>query len=136
KGRQLAAELGQRRRDASVVFVSDLARAVETAEIAFAGSGAPILADWRLRECDYGRLNGGPAAQMHALRRAHLDEPYPDGESWRGAVARVGAFLDDLRGPLGRRWRSGRVLIVGHVATRWALDCRLAGRALADLVDE
>jgi hypothetical protein len=28
------------------------------------------------------------------------------------------------------------VLIVGHVATRWALDCRLAGRRLEDLMEE
>jgi len=136
KGRQLALELGERRRDATVVFVSDLGRAMETAAIAFASSDTPILADWRLRECDYGRLNGGPAAQMHAQRRAHLEAPYPDGESWRSAIGRVDAFLDDLQGPLGRRWSGGRVLIIGHVATRWALDCRLAGRTLEDLMDE
>ncbi|HEX3916248.1 MAG TPA: histidine phosphatase family protein [Caulobacteraceae bacterium] len=136
RGRGLAAELGGRRAGAAVVFVSDLRRAMETAEIAFAGSGTPVLADWRLRECDYGRLNGMPAAQLHANRRAYLDQPYPEGESWRGAVARVGAFLDDLQGPLGKRWSSRPVLIIGHVATRWALDCRLAGRRLEDLIDE
>jgi broad specificity phosphatase PhoE len=76
RGRALAGELGARRRDASVVFVSDLRRAVETVEIAFAGATTPILADWRLRECDYGRMNGMPAAELHAHRRAHLDQPY------------------------------------------------------------
>jgi broad specificity phosphatase PhoE len=136
RGRALAGELGARRRDASVVFVSDLRRAVETVEIAFAGATTPILADWRLRECDYGRMNGMPAAELHAHRRAHLDQPYPEGESWRASLARVGAFLDDLQGWLGHRWSGGRVLIVGHVATRWALDCRLAGRRLEDLMEE
>jgi hypothetical protein len=33
------------------VFMSDLHRAVETVEIAFAGSPVPLLNDWRLREC-------------------------------------------------------------------------------------
>jgi broad specificity phosphatase PhoE len=136
RGKALAGELGARRRGASVVFVSDLRRAVETAEIAFAGANTPILADWRLRECDYGRMNGMPAAELHAHRRAHLDQPYAEGESWRASVARVGAFLDDLQGWLGQRWSGGRVLIIGHVATRWALDCRLAGRRLEDLMDE
>ncbi len=136
RGRALAKELGARRQGAAVVFVSDLGRALETAAVAFEGAGTPILADWRLRECDYGRLNGAPAPAIHAERRSYIAEPYPGGESWRGAVERVGAFLDDLRGPLGRRWAGAPVLIIGHVATRWGLDCRLGGRRLEDLVDE
>ncbi|HEY6015153.1 MAG TPA: histidine phosphatase family protein, partial [Gaiellaceae bacterium] len=62
EGRRLAAELGVRRRDDGVaaVYTSDLARAVETAAIAFGGSGIPVYEDARLRECDYGELNGAP----------------------------------------------------------------------------
>ena len=46
-GRQQARELGERRRDdgIAVVFTSDLRRAVETAELAFAGSPLPIVQD-------------------------------------------------------------------------------------------
>lgn len=59
-GRRQARELGERRRDGRVVavYTSDLRRAVETARIAFEGSGLPVRADPRLRECDYGELNG------------------------------------------------------------------------------
>ena len=130
----VAFEVGQK--IGGLFRLSDLGRAMETAAIAFQGMGKTILADWRLRECDYGRLNGMPAIQLHARRRAYLDEPYPEGESWRQAIGRVDAFLSDLQGPLGGRWSSGEVLIIGHVATRWALDCRLAGRTLEDLIDE
>lgn len=49
--------------------------------LAFAGSGLPVFADWRLHQCDYGQLNGAPAGQVHAGRRRHLTNPYPDGES-------------------------------------------------------
>ena len=61
-----------------------------------------------------------PSAQVHGERERYLDEPYPEGESWRQAVARAGRFLPDLRefskgSPL-------RVLVIGHIATRWALD--------------
>ena len=61
-GRAQARELGERRRDdgLSAVFTSDLGRAVETAEIAFAGSSLTVIADPRLRECNYGELNGTP----------------------------------------------------------------------------
>ena len=133
RGRNLAAELGERRRNDGIVavFTSDLERAVETAKIAFAESPIPIFCDWRLRECDYGERNGMPAAELHGDRKRYLDQPYPGGESWRQAVARVGRFLGDL--PL--RWEGKRVLIIGHVATRWALEHYLKGVLLEDLVD-
>jgi 2,3-bisphosphoglycerate-dependent phosphoglycerate mutase len=133
RGRQRAAQLGRRRRrredGLAAVFCSDLARAEQTARVAFAGSPVPVLLDWRLRECDYGRRNGMPAAELQAGRRDHLDVPYPDGESWRQAVARVGWFLGDLP----RRWDGRRVLLIGHVATRWGLDHWLNGVPLEDL---
>ena len=131
RGRELARALGSRRTDdrIAVVFCSDLARAAQTA---FGAGPVPVLHDWRLRECDYGRRNGMPAAELHAGRGEHLDLPYPGGESWRQAVARVGWFLEDLR----RRWDGGRVLVIGHVATRWGLDHWLAGVPLETLVAE
>jgi 2,3-bisphosphoglycerate-dependent phosphoglycerate mutase len=130
RGRVLAAELGRRRREdgLAAVFSSDLWRAIQTATIAFAGTDIPILYDWRLRECDYGRANGGPAAELD--KAGHLDVPYPGGESWRAAVGRVGRFLADLP----TRWEGQRILLIGHVATRWALDHYLGGVDLADLV--
>jgi broad specificity phosphatase PhoE len=132
RGRALTKELGARRRDDGItaVFTSDLARAVETAEIAFAGTGMPIYRDERLRECNYGVLNRAPVAELEPLRPLHVDEPFPGGESWRQAVRRVGSFLDELA-----RTRDGeRVLVVGHTATRWALDHYVNGVPLEDLV--
>ncbi len=133
-GREQAAELGRRRRHdgLAAVFSSDLTRAVQTTSIAFADCPVPVLFDWRLRECDYGSCNGAAAADVHAGRRNHIDEPYPNGESWRAAVNRVGRFLADL--PL--RWDSTRVLVIGHVATRWAFDHFVNGVPLEDLADE
>jgi len=133
-GQEQARDLGARRSDdgIDVVFSSDLRRAVETAGIAFEGSGIPVLLDWRLRECDYGRLNGTDHAPHVADRSAHLDAPYPGGESWREAVARVGRFLEELPG----RWDGQRVLVIGHVATRWALAHLLADVPLEDLAEE
>ncbi|MDQ3715843.1 MAG: histidine phosphatase family protein [Actinomycetota bacterium] len=124
QGRELAAELGRRRADdgLAAVFSSDLSRAAETAAIAF-GDTLPILLDWRLRECDYGEWNGRLRDQVHGDRREFLDRPYPAGESWRAAIARVAGFLKDL--PV--RWAGTRVLVIGHLATRWALDEVLAG---------
>jgi broad specificity phosphatase PhoE len=83
RGRELARELAKRRRDDSIdaVFTSDLRRAVETAEVAFADSGIPIHRDWRLRECNYGELNGTPSARLAEEVPRRIDDPYPGGES-------------------------------------------------------
>ena len=131
RGRSLARELGARRRDDGLVavFTSDLARAVETAAIAFEGSQLPIRADSRLRECDYGDLNGAPVEQL-APRSRFIATPFPAGESYRQVADRVRSFVGDLVPFDGRR-----ILVIGHSATRWALDHLLAGRALEELVD-
>jgi 2,3-bisphosphoglycerate-dependent phosphoglycerate mutase len=134
RGREQARQLGRRRADdgVSAVFSSDLARAAETAAIAFAGSPIPVLHDWRLRECDYGARNGSPASELHASRPWHVDQPYPGGESWRQAASRVSRFLADL--PL--RWSGQRILVIGHVATRWGLDHTINGTPLQTLAAE
>lgn len=129
-GREQARGLGDRRRrdGLSAVFTSDLGRAVETADIAFAGSPLPVVHDERLRECDYGDLNG--TAEPVTDRQAHLDLPYPDGESWRQAVERVSGFLEELR-----REREGeRVLVIGHSATRFAFEVVAGARRLEDVI--
>ncbi len=128
-----AAELGARRRDDGIhtVFTSDLGRAVETAMIAFAETDIPTLADWRLRECDYGARNGTPVEWFSGRRGEHIDHPYPGGESWSDAVRHVGRFLEDL----DLRWRDERILVIGHTATRWAFDHLIDGKPLQDVVD-
>jgi broad specificity phosphatase PhoE len=132
RGRELAVHLGQRRRRDGIaaVFTSDLRRAVQTAELAFERTDLPILHDWRLRECDYGSLNGTSAADLRPHRVSYLDRPYPGGESWRQAVERVRRFLADLP----TRWDGDRVLVIGHTATRWALDHLIGGVPLETLV--
>lgn len=130
-GRAQAIELGERRRHDGIeaVFTSDLHRAIETAAIAFDGSGIPVRVDWRLRECDYGELNGMPRAQLEANRVPRSDEPFPGGESLRDAVRRVDRFLDELAATHDGR----RVLLIDHIATRWALEVRVHGRFLDEL---
>jgi 2,3-bisphosphoglycerate-dependent phosphoglycerate mutase len=129
-GRAQAVQLGERRRGDGIEFVvaSDLNRSIQTASIAFQGSAIPLRVDWRLRECDYGELSGMPRTVLDEQRVRRIDEPWPGGESWRQAVARVDSFLDELHG--------GRVLVIGHVATRWALDHRVHGRPLEELAAE
>ena len=131
-GRAAARELGERRRNngIDVIYVSDLRRAVETVEIAFSGSAIPIVLDERLRECNYGDLNGMPVAMLDRERLDHLEVTWPGGESYADVVDRTRWFLDDLR----KRRDGERVLVVSHSANRWAIQHLLLGLDLADVI--
>ncbi len=131
-GRGFARALGERRRDdgLAVVFTSDLARAVETAEIAFGESDIPVREDWRLRECNYGELNGRPVSEIDVERLRRIDEAFPGGESYREVVGRTRSFLDDL----SPEFDDSRVLLIAHSANRWAIEHLLLGVPLEDLV--
>ena len=132
RGRVNAAEMGRRRREDGIVavFTSDLRRAAETAEIAFGGTGIPVLIDWRLRECDSGARNRSPAAEVRRDRLDYCDRPYPDGESHQQAIARVAGVLADLP----TRWAGRRVMLIGHLATYRALEHVINGLTVRELV--
>lgn len=132
EGQRLAAQLGARRRDDGIVavFVSDLRRAMQTAEIAFRGSSVPIIRDQRLRECNYGSLNGAPVEQVARERTRRVETPFPGGQSYRDVVDQMAGFLEELAA--GRDGE--RLLVISHSANRWALDCLLNGATLKDLV--
>jgi alpha-ribazole phosphatase/probable phosphoglycerate mutase len=130
-GRAQAAELGERRRHdrIAIVYVSDLARAQETAQIAFADR-LELITDARLRECNYGLMNGTPVAALQEKRAAHIHEPWPDGESYLEVVDRTRSLLTDIVA----RWDGSRVLLIGHSANQWALDHLVLGADLRQLV--
>jgi alpha-ribazole phosphatase/probable phosphoglycerate mutase len=127
-GREQAVDLGARRREVDAVFSSDLGRALETVAIAFGESDAPVFYDWRLRECNYGALNGAPVEELEVAK--HVDVPFPGGESYRDVVVRIEAFLADLR----RGWDGKRVVAVSHAAPRFALQHLLEGTPLEEVV--
>jgi broad specificity phosphatase PhoE len=133
QGRRFAAELGARRKETGLaaVFVSDLHRAVETAQIAFADTAITIHQDSRLRECDYGELNGCPVTVLAAQRARHIDHPFPNGQSYRQVIQATGDFLRDL----ATGWDGQSVLVIAHSANKWALDCLLTGSSIENLVD-
>jgi broad specificity phosphatase PhoE len=82
--------------DLSAVFVSDLRRAVETVEIAFDGTSVAIHQDERLRECNYGHLNGAPISVLADLRSRHIDLPFPDARAIERWSQRLQVFCATL----------------------------------------
>jgi broad specificity phosphatase PhoE len=128
RGVDLARQLGRRRASdgLDLVLSSDLHRAAQTVEVAFAGSEVPRSTDLRLREVDYGDLTLAPVEQIDAVKLDHVDVPFPGGQSYRDVVAGMSDLLDEL----SRDHHGHRVLLVGHAATRYALDHVLTGRPL------
>ncbi|KND47098.1 MAG: 2,3-bisphosphoglycerate-dependent phosphoglycerate mutase [Parcubacteria bacterium C7867-004] len=118
-------ELGEKVDGASfdVVFCSDLSRARKSAELAW-GETVPIIPDARLRECNYGTLNGAASAIVEPLQERDMHHtPFPEGESYNDVKDRVADFLEFLKADYDGK----RVAIVGHKAPQLALDVLLKG---------
>jgi len=92
----------------------------------------PITLDARLRESNYGILNGTAVSNFIGQRAQRIVTPYPEGESYAQVVERMRSFLDEIR----QQYIGARLLLIGHTATKWSLDHLLAGQKLEALVDE
>lgn len=117
-GIQQSKELLEKIEDPSfdVVFTSDLKRAIDSAEIAFEDR-FPIIHDERVRECNYGDMNGG----LHSFKddmMTFVEQRFPNGESYLDVEARMREFVTMLR----NEYDGQHVAIVAHQAPQLALD--------------
>lgn len=119
-GRAQAAEMARWYADEPLdaVYCSDLQRATETERIAFAARGLPLTLDARLREFDYGQMTQAPREQVEDEFPRRVTEPFPGGESLVMVAERMRDFLREV----AARHAGGRILVIGHRATKWGLD--------------
>lgn len=108
----------------SVVFCSDLKRAVTSAKLAFEDD-VPIFIDTRLRECNYGDFNGQPSSIVEPMQEKAISKSFPNGESYEDVRARVVDFLSFLKQNYDRK----NVAIVAHKAPQLALDVVLGDKS-------
>ena len=98
-----------------LVICSDLKRAVDSANLTFEND-KKIMQDSRIRECDYGSLNG--ASSDIVLDEEHIDIPFPNGESLKDVEKRLRNFckflLDNYDGKT--------IALVAHKAPQLALE--------------
>lgn len=128
-GIQQAKECGNTFKDVKIdlVFCSDLRRAVDTVRLAF-GNEIPFITDRRLREINYGDLNGKPADIVDPVNKKRIDEPFPNGESYQQALSRIHNFCRELK----EKHAEETVLIVGHRATQFGLDTFAGKRTIEE----
>ena len=117
-GREQALNLGNVSRERGdkfdVMFTSDLKRAVESSNIAF--PDVEKFTDKRLRECNYGDLDGEHKSKV--IYEEHIDEEFPNGESLKDVEARVREFVEFLK----LNYSGKTVGIVAHRAPQLALE--------------
>lgn len=114
-----------------IVFCSDLKRAVDSAKLTFEDR-VPIIQDKKLRECNYGDLTGTDSKKMEALTLAHVDKPFPNGESYKDVEKRIRSFLKDLL----EKYNGKHVAIVAHRAPQLALDVILKGKTWEQAIND
>ncbi|MBV8192286.1 MAG: histidine phosphatase family protein [Alphaproteobacteria bacterium] len=109
----------------AVVFCSDLKRAHEFARLVWQGT-CPIIPDARLRECNYGELNGAPSDIVEPMQaNGDVTTRFAGGESYEDVKARIADFLKFLK----KDYEGKNVAVVAHKAPQLALDVLLGGKS-------
>lgn len=126
-GIQQSKEMGERFKDVEIDLIccSDLKRAVDTVKIAF-NDEYSIIIDKRLRELNYGDFNGKLSEIVESMKKKHIKEPFPNGESYEQAIARTHDFYKELK----EKYPNKTVLVVGHRATQYGLDTLIGGKTI------
>ncbi len=107
-----------------VVFCSDLQRAHNSAKLAWDGTYT-IIPDTRLRECNYGKLNGASSAIVEPMQEEEcITNRFPEGESYEDVKARIADFLEFLK----KNYDGKSVAIVAHKAPQLSLDVLIKRR--------
>jgi len=134
-GRVQSAALGRALRmgyRVAAAYVSPMCRALDTAEIALAGTGIPLVPIPELRELSLGEWEGCTVDEVraregnpyHAWVRSPLDCPPPGGEPLPDVCGRVLKAI----GQIGARHRNGDdVLVVAHGGVISVYLCHLLG---------
>lgn len=115
-GREQALNLGKVNKDINfdVIFTSDLVRAIESANIAF--PNVLKIQDKRLRECNYGDLDG---EDKHLIvYEEHIDENFPNGESLIDVENRIRDFINYLL----ENYKGKTIGIIAHRAPQLAFE--------------
>lgn len=103
-----------------VIFTSDLKRAIDSSNIAF--PEVEKITDSRLRECNYGDLDGEHKSLV--VYEDHIDTPFPNGESLKDVEKRVRDFVEELK----INYDGKTVGIIAHRAPQLALEVITKGK--------
>ena len=115
-GKERAIKLGQIKKNThlDIIFTSDLVRAIDSANLAF--PSVKHIQDIRLRECNYGDLDGKDKSLV--IYEEHIEKPFPNGESLKDVEKRVKDFIQFLK----KDYQGKTIGIVAHRAPQLAFE--------------
>ena len=117
-GREQAINLGNVSRERNdgfdIIFTSDLKRAIDSSNLAF--PNVTKITDRRLRECNYGDLDG--KHKSNVIYENHIKEPFPNGESLKDVETRMRGFVLYLK----NNYSDKTIGIIAHRAPQLALE--------------
>ena len=127
-------ELRDRYKDTKLdaIFTSDLQRAVKSGVPTAEVLKIPIYVDARLRECNYGDLDGSDKQIVDDQKKDRIDTPFPNGESYEDCAQRIGEFLEYLK----EKFEGKIVMVIGHRATQYGLEYHINKKPLLQCVTE
>lgn len=116
QGKERAINLGKLNSNIKfdVIFTSDLIRAIDSANLAF--PNVQKIQDKRLRECNYGDLDGCDKSLV--IYENHIYKKFPNGESLKDVEKRIKEFIDDIY----EKYNGKTIGIVAHRATQLAFE--------------
>ena len=130
-GKQQAEELGKQvAADFDVMISSDLKRAVDSASLGFTGK-CRLQQDARLRECNYGELNGADENIVKRDKIRHITERFPNGESYQDVEQRMRELLADV----AKQYSGKKVAFMAHQAPQLALEIICNGKTWQEAIE-
>lgn len=112
-----------------VVFCSDLKRAIDSAKYTFENV-KNIIQDERLRECNYGDLNGKDSSLVKY--EEHIFKKFPNGECMLDVEKRIKSFCDYLL----EKYNGKHIAIVAHKAPQLAFQVITEGKTWEDAINQ
>lgn len=88
-----------------------------------------IIYDRRLRECNYGNLNGGLSKKVKY--EEHINKPFENGESLVDVEKRIMMLIDDIK----NKFTFKKIALISHRAPQLALDVCLNEMIWSEAID-
>lgn len=109
------------------ICCSDLKRAVDSTKFGFPDK--EYITDKRLREVNYGDLNGAPESDVSYSD--HINKAFPSGESMKDVEKRIKAFIEYLK----NNYNYKHVAIIAHKAPQLALEVIVNKKTWQEAID-
>lgn len=65
------------------------------------------------------------------MKKKHIKEPYPNGESYEQAITRTHKFYKELK----EKYSNKTVLVIGHRATQYGLDTLVDNKTIEECLN-